>query len=108
MSALPKPLHDALRAFAPAALTYAEQTAVIERQARKIASLRSDWESLLRLPFKVETMTRAAGRNGPAEYAEVEAHPDDVRDAVDWLIDRHMAELEARVVQLGKDRESCK
>jgi hypothetical protein len=64
---------------------------------RKLDALKSDWQSLLRLPFEVEVQTRGADRNGPAEYDFVYADDDDVRDAVDALIDRHIDELEADV-----------
>lgn len=90
MSALPQPLAMALRGFAP-------QESDAAHLHRQLNALRADWQSLLRLPFEVEVQTRPADRHGPAEYADVYAHPDDVRDAVDALIDRHIVELEADV-----------
>ena len=90
MNALPQPLAQALRGFAP-------QESEADHLRHQLAALRSDWQSLLRLPFEVEVQTRPAGRNGPAEHVDVYAHPDDVRDAVDALIDKHIVELEADV-----------
>ena len=90
MSALPRPLAQALRAFAPAASS-------AHRLYKMVEDLDAAWNSLLRLPFEVEVQTRPADRNGPAEYADVYAHPDDVRDAVDALIDKYIVELEADV-----------
>lgn len=55
------------------------------------------WNGLLRLPFEVEVMTRAANRNGPAEYGDVYAPEELVIEAVDALIDKYIVELEADV-----------
>ena len=90
MSALPQPLAMALRGFAP-------QESEADHLRHQLAALRSDWQSLLRLPFEVEVQTRRADHHGPAEYRDTYAHPDDVRDAVDALIDKHIVELEADV-----------
>lgn len=90
LHSLPQPLAQALRGFAP-------QESEADHLHRQLAALRSDWQSLLRLPFEVEVLTRPASNHGPAEHADVYAHPDDVREAVDALIDRHIVELEADV-----------
>jgi hypothetical protein len=71
---------------------------------RKFDALRADWGSLLRLPFEVEVETRPVSFHGPAEYATVYADEDDVQAAVDWLIDKHIDELEAKVRELMKLR----
>lgn len=103
MSALPQPFVQALRGFAPPADSGPRLYKMIE--ARDAA-----WNSLLRLPFGVEVQTRAADRNGPAEHADVYAHEDDVRDAVDALIDKYIVELEADVkrrmeIRNGQDNQ---
>ena len=48
MSALPLPLAQALRAFSP------PQESEAASLRRQLDALRSDWQSLLRLPFEVE------------------------------------------------------
>lgn len=70
----------------------------------KLEAMRSDWQSLLRLPFEVEVETRRASFHGPAEYATVYADEEDVQEAVDWLIDKHIDELEAKVRELMTQR----
>jgi hypothetical protein len=81
----------AVNAFAPK---------TTEPNLRKMLEKRDlAWNSLLRLPFKVEFETRAAGRNGPAEYGEMVAHEDEVLEAVDALIDKYMVELEEDVMR---------
>lgn len=82
---------QAVAPFAPSGDTYAAWLRKVLRERD------SEWQSLLRLPFGVEVETRPAGRNGPAEYAEVYADEADVVEAVDALIDRHIDELEADV-----------
>lgn len=105
MSALPAPLQSALRAFAPPT-SDAERIRQLEAECKRLASIASRWhaevQSLLRLPFEVEfeTPARTLGDpdlREPASYGYVTADDDDVRDAVDALIDRHIVELEADV-----------
>jgi hypothetical protein len=107
MSALPAPLQSALRAFAPPT-SDADRIRQLEAECKRLASIASRWhaevQSLLRLPFEVEVETRRAGFHGPAEYGYVTADEDDVRDAVDALIDRHIDELEADVKRRMKLR----
>lgn len=96
MSALPLPLAQALRAFSP------PQESEAASLRRQLDALRSDWQSLLRLPFEVEfespgTYGLAPEDSEPPSYRYVTADDDDVRDAVDALIDRHIVELEADV-----------
>lgn len=96
MSALPLPLAQALRAFSP------PQESEAASLRRQLDALRSDWQSLLRLPFGVEfespgTYGLAPEDSEPPSYRYVMADDDDVRDAVDALIDRHIDELEADV-----------
>ena len=103
MSALPLPLAQALRGFSPP--TESEAASL----RRQLDALRSDWQSLLRLPFEVEfeSPARTLGDpdlREPASYRYVTADDDDVRDAVDALIDRHIDELEADVKRRMKLR----
>jgi len=103
VSALPLPLAQALRAFSP------PQESEAASLRRQLDALRSDWQSLLRLPFEVEfeSPARTLGDpdlREPASYGYVTADDDDVRDAVDALIDRHIVELEADVKRRMKLR----
>ncbi|HXE08988.1 MAG TPA: hypothetical protein VN612_13895 [Acidobacteriaceae bacterium] len=103
MSALPLPLAQALRAFSP------PQESEAASLRRQLDALRSDWQSLLRLPFEVEfespgTYGLAPEDSEPPSYRYVTADDDDVRDAVDALIDRHIVELEADVKRRMKLR----
>ena len=93
MSALPKPLQDALRTFAPPALTYAEQTAVIENQARRLAALREELNALLRLPFDVDLSTS----NRLEDEDEVTADPAIVRKVIDEVIEDNMLLIAGRI-----------
>ena len=77
---------------------------IVEGLRAKLANQRADWQSLLRLPFEVEVQTRPADRHGPAEYDFVFANEADVQAAVDWLIDKHITELEAKVSELMQAR----
>ena len=102
MNALPHPLAQALRGFAP-------QESEADHLHRQLDALRSDWDSLLRLPFEVEIESPARTLGDPdlrepASYRYVTADDDDVRDAVDALIDRHIDELEADVMRRMKLR----
>lgn len=101
MNSLPKLMQDALRGFQPP-MSYADQTRVIEHQARKIAAIGTELDDLL--SFDIEVMTHAAGRNGPAEYAYKPADPVLVRDALRWLRDKHESEFEAKLVEMIEER----
>lgn len=105
MNALPAPLQSALRAFAPPT-SDADRIRQLEAECKRLASIASRWhaevQSLLRLPFEVEfespgTYGLAPEDSEPPSYRYVTADDDDVRDAVDALIDRHIDELEADV-----------
>ena len=69
-----------------------------------VKQLRDDEVSLLRLPFQVEVETHRATRFAPAEYGMVTIDEDIVREAVDWLIDKHIDELEAKAMELQRAR----
>jgi hypothetical protein len=80
-----------------AVMAFAPKTVIGPNLHKMLEKRNLAWNSLLRLPFKVEVETRAAGRNGQAEYSEMVAHEDEVLEAVDALIDRYMVELEEDV-----------
>lgn len=66
--------------------------------------------SILRLPFEVEIESRAAVTNGDpsvcgeAEYSLQRIDDDLVFEAADWLIDKHMDELERKALKLQQAR----
>ena len=87
----------------------ATRTQQLENELHNAANLlqrRSDeMASLLRLPFEIEIETPATfglapEDSAPASYAYVHADDDLVRQAVDDLIEAHMAELEGKVAEL--------
>lgn len=103
---------QAIASFAPAP-TDAERIRMLEAECKRLASIASHWhaevQSLLRLPFEVEIESPARTLGDPdlrepASYRYVTANDDDVRDAVDALIDRHIDELEADVMRRMKLR----
>jgi len=59
---------------------------------------------LIPTPFMVEVEVYPAGRNGPAEYAEVEADEDLVFQAFEEITQRYMPEIERRVEELRERR----
>lgn len=76
---------------------------------RRAEGLQDELASLLRRPFEVEVETNPAVRSaGPlgceAEYATVTIDDDLVREATDWLLDKHMRELEAKALELQRAR----
>ena len=101
MSALPKPLQDALSPFAPMAMTYADQTRVIERQARTIARLRGELNDLLRLPFEVDL----SNTNRLENERPITAPEHIVRAEIDAVIEAHIEEIEYRVTQRVRAEE---
>ena len=93
MNALPQPLQDALRPFAPPPITEAMR---IEAQAHEIARLRADLESLLRLPFDVDLSTS----NRLEDEREVTADPSIVRQVIDDVIEDNLILIEGRVIEM--------
>jgi len=76
---------------------------------RRADGLQDELAGLLRLPFTVEDETKPAVRSaGPlgceAEYTTVIIDDDLVREAADWLLDKHMRELEAKALELQRAR----
>ena len=110
MNDLPLPLRQALDGFMPPdddGDRIAVLTAEVARLKTWIGELTTRYDSLLRLPFQFEVCTKPAVRSwGPmgceAEYATRTANDSVVHEAVDWLIDKHMDELEAKVEKLQK------
>jgi len=92
---------QALRPFAPK-LSVEDRLAAMTIRAKKSES---ELASLIRSPFQVEILMRDADRNGPAEYAYVNAPDELVIQAIDALIDKHIDELEADVKSLMEQRE---
>lgn len=111
MSALPLPLQQALRAVIPTP-TDAERIAALQSEVRRLRaelqSVRENYQSLLRLPFQFDVMTKPAVTHlapencSEAEYATRFASDSVVHEAADWLIDKYMPELEAKVAKLQK------
>jgi hypothetical protein len=100
MTALHPVMAQVVRPFAPPA-SDADRIAKMQAQLRKA---REDDVSLLRLPFRVEVESQPATRLAEAEYTLVTIDEDLVREAVDWLIDRNMGELEAKALELQRMR----
>jgi hypothetical protein len=108
MNALPNPVHLAIRGLcAPA--TDTDRIQFLEAECRRLRTrLDSDMRpAVLREPFEYEVCTREAvcswGWSGcEAEYTTVAARDESVLKAVDWLIEQHMGELEAKVAELEK------
>lgn len=111
---LPLPLQHALRPVMPPQTTeqYIDR---LERELVRMRTLfsnaRAEEVSLLRLPFKVEVETKPAVRSwgpmgGEAEYAEVTIDDDLVRESMDWLIDKHMIDLERKALELQRMRNA--
>lgn len=111
MNALHPVMAEALRGIAPPPITPSRivQDELLRRAViaeRRASELQDQLDRLLRTPFTIEVQTRAAVTNrepdfcSEAEYGEVEAPQHLVARAVDWLIDKHMRELEAKVAEL--------
>jgi hypothetical protein len=60
--------------------------------------------SLLRLPFQVEVQNAPATRYSEPQYVLVTIDEDLVREAADWLIDKHIDELERKALELQRAR----
>ena len=60
--------------------------------------------SLLRLPFDIEIESQPATRLAEAQYSPVTIDEDLVREAADWPIDKHIAELERKAIELQRAR----
>lgn len=84
----------------------------IDRLRQEINELHAERVSLLRLPFQVEVQTKAAITNRtPEDCSEAECSyltidDDLVAQAADWLIDRHMDELERKALELQGMRDN--
>jgi hypothetical protein len=91
---------QALQPFAPPE-TEAQRFMRLMELLRKS---REDNASLLRLPFQVEVKTAEATRLAEAQYALVTIDEDLVREAADWLIDKHIDELERKALELQRAR----
>lgn len=111
MNALHPIMAQALRGIAPpvASPSSIAQDDLLRRAVtaeHRASELQDQLDSLLRTPFTIEVQTRAAVTNcepdfcSEAEYAEVEVPQHLVARAVDWLIDKHFRELEAKVEEL--------
>jgi hypothetical protein len=97
MSALPKPLQDALRPFAPS--DDAKQVAIdrgleVARLRRELIAERDRIAQLLRTPFELDMGT------DPYRECLVTADEEIVLRAVDECIVRHMDEIQERVAVL--------
>jgi hypothetical protein len=91
---------QALRPFAPPQ-TKAQQISTLEGQ---LQTYRAAEISLLRLPFQVEVKTAPATRVAEAQYGLVTIDEDLVREAADWLLDKHIDELERKALELQRAR----
>jgi hypothetical protein len=78
-----------------------------DRFARLVDLLRKEREetaSLLRLPFLINVESQPATRLAEAQYTMVRIEDDIVREAADWLIDKHIDELERKAIELQRAR----
>lgn len=105
---------DATRAVVADAIANATPAGIVQdellRRAvlaeRRADEFQNQLDSLLRTPFTVEIQTRASVTNrdpdfcSQAEVSEIQAPQQLIAQAVEWLIDRHMRELEAKVREL--------
>lgn len=108
MSALPAPLQAALRGVCPAP-TDADRIQFLEAECHRLRTrAEADMRpAVLREPFEYEVCTKPAviswGPSGcEAEYTTRTASDENVLKAIDWLIDKYMHELEAKVDELER------
>jgi hypothetical protein len=91
---------QALRPFAPPE-TEAGRFARLMELLRKE---REEMASLLRLPFLIDVESQPATRLAEAQYTMVRIEDDIVREAADWLLDKHIDELEQKALELQRAR----
>lgn len=113
-AALPLPLQQALRAVIPTP-TDAERIVALQSEVRRLRAelqnVRENYQSLLRLPFQFDALVRPAVTHlapencSEAEYATRFASDSVVHEAADWLIDKYMPELEAKVSELQESAD---
>lgn len=90
--------------------TDADRIAFLEAECQRLRTrVAADMRpAVLREPFELDICTRPAITNcepdfcSEAEYVTVTARDENVLAAIDWLIDRHIKELEAKVAELEK------
>lgn len=112
MSALHPIMAAALSSVMPASERPRPASQTIDRLRQEINELHAERVSMLRLPFEVQVKTHDAVTNrdpdlcSEADYSLRRIDDDLVAEAADWLIDKHMDELEAKALELQDAREA--